>query len=547
LLYSSQALDVGKDAWLRRAFDIYRLAAYSLARGGHSEDAVVALEQGRAKRLNDLLMQEHADLHQVQAEDPEGYARFVTAAARVKRATSAQKNEGTLSQAEEDAQRQEASSAHQDLEAAVRRIRCLPRFERFLLEPSFDDVISAVSFGRPLVYLVTCSAGSVALIVYRTGSKEPVRVEPVWADDFTSDVLNSILLGDDDNNLQGSLLHSQLLDTAALQVSLARCLPLLGEQLIRPVAARLRKLRRDHVNLIPCGLLGLLPLTAVEYSNDGKRCVFLEEFALTYVPSARVLSAISSKLAAFEHRTPVLVGVGNPLPNPRPLPFARAELEEVMTLFPAMSSFGLWEEEATEKALYQALPNATHVHFACHGMFNMVEPMDSCLQLANQETLTLRKISDEERFQAARLVVLSACQTAVTQFDRLVDEVIGMPAGFLRSGVPGIIATLWPVSDLCTALLMIKFYGYHLQGDKETKRGPMAPAEALRAAQRWLRNVTNAELSAVFDVKRRTAPDRPRMAYQVAREQFRRYTLNQPTARPFSDSYFWAPFVLTGI
>ena len=319
------------------------------------------------------------------------------------------------------------------------------------------------------------------------------------------------------------------------------------QHLISPLAAGLRKLGTKHVNLIPCGSLGLLPLNAVQYQNQGEAQLFQEEFTTSYIPSARVLRAMRDNLAAFDGREPALVAVANPLPNPHPLPFARAELEEIVALFPAKACFPLWESEATEASLNGLLPHATHVHFACHGMFDVAEPMESHLQLAQQDSLTLREISEERRYQTARLVVLSACQTAVTSFGRLADEAIGMPAGFLRSGVPGIVATLWSVSDLSTSLLMIKFYTYHLKGDEETNRAPMPPAESLREAQRWLRNVTHGELSAFFDVKRLSAPDRPRMAYQLAREQFRRYTFMKADSRPFSHPYFWAPFVLTGV
>jgi CHAT domain-containing protein len=94
-----------------------------------------------------------------------------------------------------------------------------------------------------------------------------------------------------------------------------------------------------------------------------------------------------------------------------------------------------------------------------------------------------------------RLVVLSACQTAVHEFQNTPDEVIGLPAGFMRSGVPGVLACLWNVDDLSTALLMARFYELHLQGDPE---GPLPPVRALRLAQRWLRDIKAGELLPVF-------------------------------------------------
>jgi CHAT domain-containing protein len=259
-----------------------------------------------------------------------------------------------------------------------------------------------------------------------------------------------------------------------------------------------------------------------------------------------VLSSLRANLSLLEFEPPILVGVGNPLPSARPLTFARAEIDEIATHFPMNSRFPLYEANATLSALKDVLAGATHVHFACHGMFDVANPMESRLFLANDESLTLQEISDRKLFRA-RLVVLSACQTGLTSIGRLSDEVIGMPAGFVRSGVPGIIAALWPVNDLSTALLMMKFYNYHLPGDVAKGQAPMAPAEALAAAQRWMRTVTNAELSTFFEVKRDSASDRPRMPYQVARQQFRQFTLSKPKDCPFSHPFYWAPFVVTGL
>lgn len=94
---------------------------------------------------------------------------------------------------------------------------------------------------------------------------------------------------------------------------------------------------------------------------------------------------------------------------------------------------------------------------------------------------------------------------------------------------------------------MIKFYEYHLKGTDEEK--PVPPAEALRRAQLWLRDVTNAELSELFDKYKMTAPNRPeqsRMAFALASERFREHTLRDPNERPYGHPYYWAPFVFYG-
>ena len=85
--------------------------------------------------------------------------------------------------------------------------------------------------------------------------------------------------------------------------------------------------------------------------------------------------------------------------------------------------------------------------------------------------------------------MLSACQTAVQDFRALPDEAIGLPAGLTQAGVPAVVGMLWSVDDASTALLMVRFYEFLLQ-DR------LPPPVALRHAELWLRDITNAELDA---------------------------------------------------
>jgi CHAT domain len=57
-----------------------------------------------------------------------------------------------------------------------------------------------------------------------------------------------------------------------------------------------------------------------------------------------------------------------------------------------------------------------------------------------------------------RLVVLSACETGLYDTSNNPDDFVGLPATFMQLGAAGVIATLWQVDDLATALLMAKVY-----------------------------------------------------------------------------------------
>jgi CHAT domain-containing protein len=261
---------------------------------------------------------------------------------------------------------------------------------------------------------------------------------------------------------------------------------------------------------------------------DGRRVRLLDELVVRYAPSARLLS-IARAAAGRPRRGPeALAAVGNPLPHPWPLEFARPEAEAVAALSPGPRL--LLEREATRAALLEALPGAAHVHLACHGRFDPGDPLRSGVELADG-TLSLRELLDGRALEGVRLVALSACQTAVTEFRRVPDEAVGLPTACLRAGAAGVVSTLWSVADASTALLMVRFWELRLG------RGgapPADPAAALRHAQRWLRDATAGELRTWARGHLPLAPVLAELEAEPA------------DARPYADPLFWAPFTFVG-
>ena len=91
--------------------------------------------------------------------------------------------------------------------------------------------------------------------------------------------------------------------------------------------------------------------------------------------------------------------------------------EEIAPQFAPAARRALLERQATHAAVVASLPGATHLHFSCHGTFEVRQPLDSALSLAGAETLTLRDLLDGGLdLSAARLAVLSACQTGIVDF-----------------------------------------------------------------------------------------------------------------------------------
>lgn len=121
------------------------------------------------------------------------------------------------------------------------------------------------------------------------------------------------------------------------------------------------------------------------------------------------------------------------------------------------------------------------LHFATHGLVNSREPALSGLVLSlvgpdgeqRNGFLSLQEIYNLDLH--ARLVVLSACQTALGDEVRG-EGLVGMTRGFMYAGANSVIASLWQVDDRATSMLMQNLYEQMLSEGR-------TPSAALRSAQ----------------------------------------------------------------
>ncbi len=380
------------------------------------------------------------------------------------------------------------------------------------------------ALGRPLVYLIVSPLGSLALLLHPRD-----EIETVWCDLFREADLDRIY------EETGGLLEGR----DRLRARLGK-LSRLGADFAALLAARLRG--HPSVVLIPQGRLGLLPLHAAPYRHEGRELCLLDEMEVSQAPSARALGHALARLAGTRPAGDLLA-VGNPLPLPEPLlplEFAATEAAAIGGAFGGRPRL-LTGEEAVRREVESALWSAGYLHLACHGQFDPDRPLETGLVLAHGERLTVRDLLDgqplaEAERPSARLAVLSACESAMIESERVPDEAVGLPAVFLQAGVPGVVGNLWKVDDLSTALLMIRFYEHHLVGDPGPDEST-SPAAALRRAQLWLRDATTAEL-------RTKLWDRKGHGFAGA---VLRLALEEPAERPFCDPYYWAPFICVGV
>jgi CHAT domain-containing protein/tetratricopeptide (TPR) repeat protein len=497
-----------KEIWIRAAEGIPARTAYALAEADRLQDAVAALERGRALLLSEALERDRADLEQLATSGRGDLLRRYREAAMRLDGLSRPDSPNR----EVERRFTQLQDARRELESIVEDIRTVPGYERFLDVARIEDVVRAAKTA-PLVYLATTGAGGLGLVVDRTGS-----VARLWLPGLTESALRGKVR---DHLLEYDRRSSDGIGWLEALDELTRWL---WDVLMRSVLQALQPAERATV--IAGGLLGLLPLHAAwaeDQDRPGGRVYVMDTILLSYAPNARALREGAQHAGGA---LGPLLAVGNPQPvRGDPLPHSEDEVQALTDLFE--ESTVLTREAARRSTVMDALAGASVLHFSCHGFTDLSDPLRSGLALAGDEVLTLKDLMEWRR-HPARLAVLSACETALSGTE-VPDETVGFPTALLQAGFGGVVGTQWSVPDFSTMMLMVVFYqGWRVEG--------LEPAEALRAAQRWLRDTTNGEKQARFPrTVTRAAEDVPRAARNF-----------WESARAHAHPYHWAAFAYVG-
>jgi CHAT domain-containing protein len=373
---------------------------------------------------------------------------------------------------------------------------------------------------------------------------------------------------------------------AYLQRELRRCLPQLGAVALQPVAEALRAAGASGAVLIPCGALAAFPLTAAPLNKSGDATewqTFGDALAATTAPSARTL--LHETMADADGPRAGVAALGDPRPTHQELRWGEAEALTLAALGGNPTAAAL-HEDATRERLLAALAGAEMVDACCHGEFDAGDFLRSRLLLARGESLTLgdllggtlagagteasatgavgrqaAAVVHRTPLQGLRLLILSACQTAILDLRGASDEVRSLAAGMVGAGAEAVLGALWSVDDKATYLLIVRFAQEWLP-----RRQIEPPAAALARAQRWLRGVTNRELrrweaTALPAATSAAALDEAgegitvrggatRFSRYSAAEAVERVTAAAEFAaddtRPYAEPIFWSAFQMTG-
>ncbi len=305
----------------------------------------------------------------------------------------------------------------------------------------------------------------------------------------------------------------------------------LYDWLIAPIAPELQKNQIQHLVFSLDRVTRYIPMAAL---FDGQHYL-IENYTVSTVLSAG-LTRVDDRLPLGTDQTSVLaLGLSNPVPPEFPgLPNVPAELNAIVRsaddpqgIYPGLKFLN---QQFDENTLRNNLFGHQIVHIATHGVFVPGRQDQSYLVLGNGQQMSISRIQELQDLGDVKLVVLSACQTALGEPDQDGLEIAGIAYYFLNGGANTVMASLWAVNDTSTQQLMQHLYANLAQS---TSQVPVTRAEALRQAQlSLLQGSTNAAGNA----------DRSIVGVRPV-----------PGAAPsnaaspgLSHPYYWAPFILIG-
>jgi CHAT domain-containing protein/tetratricopeptide (TPR) repeat protein len=428
--------------------------------------------------------------------------------------------------------RQEHQQVSRELDAVLREIRQAdPAFLPATQPLTREEIVQLAQEAQTtLLSLRVTEEGSYAFLVYPDGSSEAVAIP-----DFTLERLWELAVA--------GWAQDYYTDRDGWRQRMEARLDALYRELLSPVHQRLRaKLGAgEHPLLVvPNRALALLPLHACGWDENGQRRYWIDEFVIRYAPSLTLFRILWAR-ERERRRRELLLAVANPTGD---LPFAEYECEQIEAHWGGARAQVLWRDQGTRNAVLTNASAAHLLHFACHGVYDLANPLESPLLLANGERLTLGAMLEQLNLPHAQLVALSACETALTDPKEQADEHFGLTLGPLYAGAPTVWGTLWAVADVATGLLMGKAY--------ELLQAGVGKAAALREAQLWLRDLTAAEVRAILATQAAGQPTQAlaevaRMALAQLLPEQRRFAVMDAAERPFAHPYYWAAFQCVGV
>ncbi|KAE9406224.1 TPR-like protein [Gymnopus androsaceus JB14] len=392
---------------------------------------------------------------------------------------------------EEEAQKHRRMAVRYD--KLVEQIRGLDGFTSFLKPKKLSELASAAAHGPVIIVnvderrcdaLILCSSGAIIHVPLRTFSLKQAHqlhlklLSSLHTNgvrfDRNGDRATRPASGDNDDHF-------------------ALILKVLWLNVVQPILSKIEDVLFEsaediipHITWCPTGPLTLLPLHAAGiYGGPTERNINISDFVVSsYTTTLRALISSVPEFKQHQAKVPTVLIISQPnTPGLSPLPGTVEEARVIQKYSSNAHTCHLNHDAATAEAVMHEMSKYDFIHFACHGIQDTQDPLDSAFALYDQrlKLKTLMSLS----LSNVQLAVLSACQTA-TGDENLPEEAVHLAAGMLAVGYPSVIATLWSIGDKEAPIIADKVYA-NLLGHSGQKKSKMTPAYALHEATKNLR------------------------------------------------------------
>lgn len=245
-----------------------------------------------------------------------------------------------------------------------------------------------------------------------------------------------------------------------------------------------------NIVIVPDRELRGLPFAALR-NPDSKRYV-IEDHVLSISASALLYAFAVLRDRDLPSRDASALLIGDPAFDPNStlaaglprLAFAQQEAEQIRPLYP--HSEVLIGDAATPQQFLRMAGGKAIIDIAAHAVINGDAPSQSFLLFAKSGAgngvLNAETLMKELHTDKTRLVVLGACSSAgglpvgAEGIAPLVRPIIG-------AGVPGVIGSLWDISDATAAKLLVSFHGNYRKGSDAAKALRDAQLEMLQSSK----------------------------------------------------------------
>ncbi len=381
------------------------------------------------------------------------------------------------------------------------KIRGLDGFEAFALPPTAEQLLAQAERG-PVVVLNVSSYRCDAILLTRSG--------------ITSQPLPGLDLDNAASQVSSFQQALRIIGTswseperADAQDTILRVLAWLWDEIAGPTMQALGYHEPPgdtapwpRLWWVPCGLLALLPVHAAGHHGSlpehGHRTV-IDRVISSYTPTVAALAharghrpaggpgAATRSLIVAMPTTPDLPGGGKLRSVPDEAALLQDRLPHPTLLSEPLAADASSGQLPTRAAVLQHLLVCAIAHFACHGYADPADPSNSRLLLHDHRTnpLTIAALAPLS-LDHAQLAYLSACSTALTSDDRLLDEAVNLATAFQLVGFPRVIGTLWEIDDAVAVEITDAFYAAIAGADGIPE--PEHAAQALHHAVRIQRD-----------------------------------------------------------